>query len=331
MDYERLKNVLMQLSENSIQYTLDMLSTLVDDNLSEKSLLVRKSRFSNGDSNKYSSNWRSVGFVAKYDVEEDTVTFYKEGTEGAPKLKKKKDPNAFVLNRNLPKDIELDAKGHVKITHQNWEKINQKIYNSDAYRYVGAFAPFLFEATKPSKPQNIELKQIISRLVIIDEIDSVNIGKPTGLIECIAKDILETGLEELIANKKPISNDIFKKIARRQRINPKKKGKKTYDYFSAVTKYISRSAQFIYGNPSGYPIYDSVLEKHLHFYIPGIDHKQIGKLKNACDYQGYCKLVNDYLESINKKNKKNQQINNVMFDQIVWYSYKTPNAPKKLK
>ena len=170
----------------------------------------------------------------------------------------------------------------------------------------------------------MSIKILFARLIIINQIDGTNLTTSFGADAFfrIAKSIYENDFEILIANKQSIPNENFQKVAIRTSINdPEKKLK----LFSVVTKYIARTAHYVYENDNNYPIYDSVLGSHLNYYFP-ID---ISKTRKECDYVSYCTLINEYLKSINENLPADQKISNMDFDLIVWFSYNPANAPRK--
>ena len=223
----------------------------------------------------------------------------------------------------MPRGIEKDERGVVLIKKSNVEKIRSTLSSHESYRYTSA-VDFIFKATKPLAPESITLEQIIARLIIINQIDGTNLTTSFGADAFfrIASSIYDNGFEALIANKQAIPNDNFQNVAIRTSVHSDEKKLKL---FSVVTKYIARTAHYIYNNDNDYPIYDSVLGSNLKYYLS----KDVSIIRKDCDYKAYCDSINGYLASINKELPANQKISNMDFDLIVWFSYKPANAPRK--
>ena len=179
--------------------------------------------------------------------------------------------------------------------------------------------------------QEPTLANVIARLVCIDNIDGTQLS--TSSVEygyqAFAESIIEAGLEELIRNGRPISKALFQSIAVRESNNPAINKKKRF--FSAITKYISRTAYYCYNIENGYPIYDDVLCNHLYLYIPELTPDYVSEIKEACDYRTYCDKINDYLRARNANPDNGEPITNLEFDQIIWFSYKHANADPRFK
>lgn len=314
--YNELKNALLRDGRDIQNYTFEDIADIIGEPISPV-YIVRKT-FKHSASS-FQRNANEVGFtLVDVDYTGGELTFQRTSTivpaHAIP---------VITYNADLPASVTKDARGAVEITKTNWLRINPAIYSSPAYRYVSLFAPDEFMGTRPTTPADITLGQIITRLVIINQIDSVSLSKDIGSFEMLARSIQAEGIEDEISKGAPISNEKFRRITRRASVIPGRNGK---NYFSAITKYISRSAQFIYDIKKGYPIFDGVLQEHLSLYIPTMDAET---LKNDCDYEGYCAAINNYLETLNATLNENDQIDNIMFDQIVWYSYKsTSKSPK---
>ena len=239
---------------------------------------------------------------------------------------RKKTKKKPTINIDLPSEVTITA-GIVDITHDNAVLIRDKILSHPAYAYT-RFVRKAFLSTKPGPKRPLTVEDIIHRLVIINQIDGINLdtNPGTGGFDALAASIFSERIEDKIAKGEPIDDATFKSIAIRRSVKPD--GKST-GLFSAVTKYIARTAQFVYGIVDGYPIFDSVLGEHLSLYIQNVDFEAIRK---SCDYGNYCSIINKYLsKTINVGVKKSDPnyITNLDFDRIVWFSYKTPNAAKK--
>ena len=238
----------------------------------------------------------------------------------------KKSKEAPTINPDLPMGVTI-TNGIIDITHENAVLIREKILHHPAYAYT-RFVEKAFLSTKPKKPKKLTVEDAIHRLVIINQIDGINLDLSfgTGCFDAIAKSIIDTNLESIIANPKhpEITNDVFRSIAIRHGsdCNPGDEVK----LFSGITKYIARTAQYVYGFVDGFPIYDSVLGDTLELYIPGIN---IGRLLESCDYETYRRTINSFLSEINKTSKKH--VSNIDFDQIVWFSYKKKNSPQRFE
>ena len=315
LNYDALREKLLEVGSEPQIYSFAQIGEIIGGDI--PSDYIDRKTFKRKSTSRFQQYAIKAGFeITEVDYSGQTLTFLKS-TSVARTL------SAIHYNRDLPSTVTKDSRGAVEITKSNWDAINRKINSSQSYRYVSLFAPDEFLKTKPSTPADITLGQIITRLVIINQIDSVQLSKDIGSIEMLARSILVAGIEDEISKGLPISNTKFKSIAKRASVTPGGKGK---CYFSAVTKYISRSAQCVYGIKVGYPIFDGVLEKHLPLYIPNI---QADSLKKRCDYEGYCSAINGYLATLNSSLPPSDRIDNIMFDQIVWYSYKeTSKSPK---
>ena len=232
------------------------------------------------------------------------------------------------INTDLPEDVTRDENSVVDITADNAIKVKNAVNNHLAYSYTVPTVRKVFETTRHASPDNLLEFEIILRLMIIDQIDGTNLqnGFGTGCFLLMARSIQEANLERLIANGNPIPNRVFESIAKRVSVTD---SSKTSIFFSVVSKYIARTAQYVYGIEYGYPIYDEVLRNHLHLYIPSLTPTRISSLKNNCDYETYCNEINDYITNLNDGKQSNELVTNLMFDQIVWFSYKAKNADQK--
>lgn len=235
--------------------------------------------------------------------------------------------NGIKLNEDLPEGITFNEDDSVKITYQNGELIQNAILNHPAYSYTRTAVPFAFLKTKPLTPNQITLDEIITRLIIIDQIDGTNLssGFGSGSYLAIAKSIFDSNIEQMIAENRPIDNVTFRSIALRRSII----GDKIGTFFSVISKYISRTAFYVYEIEYGYPIYDSVLGDYLYLYIDELSKNNIKRIKKICDYEAYCLAINNYLNNLNSNLPENEKINNLVFDKIIWFSYKKANAKQK--
>jgi len=237
--------------------------------------------------------------------------------------KKRSKALSFVLNPDLPPSVTKDSRGVVEITKSNAVAITSKILAHPAYKYT-RFVRDAFLSTKPTPKRPLTLEDIIHRLVIINQIDGINVDNSFGVgcFDALANSIMSAGIEKLIAAGSPIPNSIFRPIAMRKSIS----GGEGPNLFSPITKYIARTAEFVYGLVDGYPIYDGVLGKNLPLYITGFDAEACRK---NCDYDNYCKVINGYLRALNGALPSGAHISNVEFDKIVWFSYKDQNKPQR--
>lgn len=233
-------------------------------------------------------------------------------TKNKPKnnVSKKKE---IELNEDLPKEVTRKNK-IVDITQNNAKIIHDFVANHPSYSYTVAIED-AYKNTKPANPNEINKNAVITRLIIINQIDGVSLNQNfgSGAFSMLAESIVNAKIEEKIANKEVIPNNLFKKIARWNTID----GEKSLTFFSAISKYIARTAHYCYNNDDGYPIYDKVLKKHLHLYIDGLIESKVKAIVDECDYEKYCKVINDYLTNINKRLPEDKKISNLMFDQIV--------------
>ena len=333
LNYDALRVKLLEVGNEPQVYSFVVIEEIIGGSIPND--YFNRKTFKQKSISRFQQYAMKAGFeITDVDYDGGTLTFLKSTSIAQARERTRthrartSDPRMPVIrhNQDLPSDVTKDAQGAVQITKSNWDKINRKIYSSQAYNYVGLFAPDEFAKTRPLTPNAITLGQIITRLVIVNQIDSIQLSKDIGSIGMLARSILEEGIEDEISRGLPISNDKFRSIAVRQNLTP---GKEPKRYFSAITKYISRSAQNVYGIKRGYPIFDGVLEEFLPLYIPNTSIDYFKELKNTCDYEAYCVAINNYLATINAPLPNNQKIDNIMFDQIVWYSYKaTSKSPK---
>lgn len=249
-------------------------------------------------------------------------------TSKAPQ-KKAKVRTTLNYNPDLPKEIIKNTEGIIVDNKANAACIRKTVTTHEHYAYTG-FIKDVFLCTVPPEGKQPSVNDIIARLVCIDTIDGTNLSKGSVRygFKAFAESIFNANLEDLIRNNKPISNELFVPIAKRISIANENKSKK---FFSAITKYIARTAYYCYDIENGYPIYDEVLRKHLHLYIKGFSPSAISALKKKCDYEHYCGKINSYLEERNKSADKKDQLTNIEFDQIIWFSYKAQNAKPKYK
>lgn len=244
---------------------------------------------------------------------------------------KSTQPLALKYNEDLPENVLKDENGVVIINRQNANLIKHEIENHVHYSYV-SFVKKVFENTKPANNKQPSIDDVVTRLVVIDNIDGTNLSRNfgSGGYRALAKSIIDAKLENLIRNKQPITNKIFQKIALRKAIV---QGEKPLKLFSVVSKYISRTAIYVYKNIDCYPIFDNVLKDNLFRYIPSMTPELVSTYKETLDYESYRKGINDYLATLNQglRQSDSKYINNSEFDQIVWFSYKAANAKPKFK
>lgn len=234
------------------------------------------------------------------------------------------------FNKDLPiEEIEFDENNVVKINRHNAEKIKEVVREHHRYKYT-SFVNRAFTSTVHENPEDLTLDDVVLRLVCIDNIDGTNLSKSSvkETYAAFAQSILEAGLEQKIKDGMQIDDGTFKAIAKRSAIT----GTKNKCFFSAITKYIARTAFYCYGISDGYPIYDDVLRNHLYLYISDFTPSVISSLKNNCKYKEYCEKINGFLTQLNSRlPEESEPITNLEFDQIVWFSYKTANAEPKYK
>ncbi len=266
------------------------------------------------------------GLILK--TEEDIyIANYEDTSQQVVSIEETLNSRGIRLNEDLPEGITFNENGSVKITYQNGELIQNAILNHPAYSYTRTAVPFAFLKTKPLTPNQITIEEIITRLIIIDQIDGTNLssGFGSGSYLAIAQSIIDSNLEQMIAENRPIDNATFRSIALRRSII----GDKTGTFFSVISKYISRTAFYVYEIEYGYPIYDSVLGDYLYLYIDELSKNNIKRIKKTCDYEAYCLAINNYLNNLNSNLPENEKINNLVFDRIIWFSYKKANAKQK--
>ena len=315
--YKNLTQALLSSNQEVVKYTFEEIETIIEGSIPNTYIKARRiSR-----SSRIGKYAEQAGYwIAFVDYLNRIITFMR-GEEIVI-------PEAIEYNSDLPSSI-TKTNGVVDITASNARIINETVGNHLAYSHTyGAFSK-LFRETRPANPEQIDKDTIVLRLILIDEMDGTNLrtGFGTGSFSIIADSILENHIEELIAVGKPIPDRIFRAIALRQSTkddNPK-------SFFSVISKYIARTAQYAYGILNGYPIYDGVLSEHLYLYIPYLSKERIKVIAKECFYQEYCQKINKYLELINRgiETTSRNYVTNIMFDQIVWFSYKDANAEQK--
>ena len=281
--------------------------------------------------------FRNGYFVPTSEIDKDSRSFkihvmrigkeYKKPAKSSASSSSGKN-GKFNSDLDLSK-IELNKNGYVKITKKNAIEIKKMVENHIHYSYV-RFIKKVLKNTKPSSNRQPEVEDVITRLVVIDNIDGTNLSRNFGAggYELVAKSIVEQKLEDYIRTKQVIPNKVFRAIAQRKLFNSEKDGVKL---FSVISKYISRTSQYVYDNNVGYPIYDEVLRNYLHIYIPEMTPDLVKKYKDDLDYESYVKGINNFLKkkNENKKESDKEYITNSDFDQIVWFSYKEANAGQK--
>lgn len=242
----------------------------------------------------------------------------------------------FYLNdelKKIPEEIEykeLDGdpqRKYPSLTANNIKAVHNYVVKNSSYASSQSddFVRKYFEAHKGS----VSLSEVITRIILIDTVDSTNLKsllRKNYYID-IAKRIVENKLEEKIVEGKSIGES-FKKVACVPIPKDKVKNKEEYNLFVFLSKYITRTREYSYGNNTCYSIMDGVVKDYLpvyeqHFRVIGNDDladrlttKSVNELHNSFNYDGYCSLLGDIIESIG------DGINRTMLDHFLWFSFK---------
>ena len=87
MRYIQLTNFLSQMTDDSVTFTLDELNVLLAGTLPNCARNHPHANFANSTGNSYSSAWMSLGFKAKYNKFNNSVTFYRADIETPPVIR----------------------------------------------------------------------------------------------------------------------------------------------------------------------------------------------------------------------------------------------------
>jgi hypothetical protein len=215
---------------------------------------------------------------------------------------------------NNIKGLTKDENGIPELTRENIKAVHNYVIKESSYSDSSGdnFVQNYFEGNK-----NIDLSTIITRIILIDTVDSTNLKRLLGkdYYKILAKDILEYKLEDKISKGENIG-DLFEKIAHRK---VKRSGKETdMNLFIFLSKYITRVNQYCYER-NDYSILDNVVKDNISYYKKDA---KIDSYRNKYDYDGYCdyrsKIINDI-----------QGITRIELDHFIWFTFKKMSVGDK--
>lgn len=213
--------------------------------------------------------------------------------------------------------------GCPSFTTDNIERVHNYVIKNSSYA-IDKSDDFVAKYFKEHKG-DVSLSTVITKIILIDATDSTNLKQLLGgnFYIDIAKRIIDSKIEDLIANGSPVG-DKFKYIAAAP-TNKSKSG--YYNLFIFVSKYITRVNQYSYGR-NDYSILDEVVRENLRLYSD-VTKEDIVKMRNEYNYDEYCRVFSRMLEKLDKNNNNNKKVNRVMIDHFIWFSHKKPTAENK--
>ena len=222
---------------------------------------------------------------------------------------------AIYINSELNKikGISFDTDGIPEFTTENIKLVDEYVRNKSSYSAASG-DDFVRKYFSEHLEDPLELSTIITRIILIDTIDSTNLKQQLGkdYYKLMAQRILDSDIESLIKSGEKIG-DKFKEIAQ---WSPKSNYKKPdMNLFIFVSKYITRVNSFCYGR-NDYSIMDNVVKDNLPlFKRVGIDIPSMDEIRSEYRYDEFCAVVKSILNQF-------PGITREMLDHFIWFSFK---------
>ena len=195
-----------------------------------------------------------------------------------------------------------------------WRKIHIKearkglVRNTKSQAYVIIYA--LSQSTRSYWCLKLEHRnqKIALKIALIDTTNSTNINKYKEKISLYDLALNIKSIENFDTRVKNGDLSLVSELAfKNQKIN----------LFSFATKYCCYHNVCAYDNDD-YFIFDNILKKHLHLYIPTATKNKLENLRSHRDYETYHKLLSDYL----LENNINCEFKRRKFDHFVWNQFR---------
>ncbi len=227
----------------------------------------------------------------------------------------------FTLSDEVCRLLNIGRKQIPELSEENIKKVDDYVKNDSSY------APSLsdnFAKKYFSENRNDDLSTIVTRVIIIDTIDSTNLKRLLGkdYFVTMAKRIKEANLEETIAKGGKIGKK-FEQIARVP-VNKNRSKSGYINLFIFLSKYISRTNEWCYGR-NDYSIMDNVVKDFLPLYNTpsrGISAKVLESFRSNYDYDGYCDAIGKVLLEF-------PNVTREMLDHFIWFTFKKSAANDK--
>ena len=144
--YQNLYDRLKAITENKITFSLEALNNLVDGQLPNSAKVHPTAFFANSEGNSYSHSWMDAGFVARYDKENESVSFFRAESEEFKSRKKKiSEPEEHyetLLVKNFSGSFNENGIGHevINLFEANNNKKDFYIFYVPPYGSIGSFS-----------------------------------------------------------------------------------------------------------------------------------------------------------------------------------------------
>lgn len=190
------------------------------------------------------------------------------------------------------------------LTIENIEEQHKKVLKSVNYGKEYLLINDIIKST----PLNNDIQQIALKIALIDTTNSTNINKYKEKISLYDLALNIKSIENFDTRVKNGDLSLVSELAfKNQKIN----------LFSFATKYCCYHNVCAYDNDD-YFIFDNILKKHLHLYIPTATKNKLENLRSHRDYETYHKLLSDYL----LENNINCEFKRRKFDHFVWNQFR---------
>ena len=190
------------------------------------------------------------------------------------------------------------------LTIENIEEQHEKVLKSINYGKEYLLINDIIKST----PLNNDIQQIALKIALIDTTNSTNINKYKEKISLYDLALNIKSIENFDTRVKNGDLSLVSELAfKNQKIN----------LFSFATKYCCYHNVCAYDNDD-YFIFDNILKKYLHLYIPTATKNKLEKLRSHRDYETYHKLLSDYL----LENNINCEFKRRKFDHFVWNQFR---------
>ena len=189
--YQNLYDRLKAITENKITFSLEALNNLVDGQLPNSAKVHPTAFFANSEGNSYSHSWMDAGFVARYDKENESVSFFRAESEEFKSRKKKiSEPEEHyetLLVKNFSGSFNENGIGHEVINlfaaNNNKKKfyifyvppygsigsLSEDFIKTNAYRNIKKI--FVFDSTTITSI--LKLKAVILDPIPVDSVEEM--------------------------------------------------------------------------------------------------------------------------------------------------------------
>ncbi len=242
-------------------------------------------------------------------------------------MKRKVHLNAELKNIEGIEYAKLNGEGENKyypaLTRENVIRVHKYVTENSSYsnRLSDDFVAKYFREHKDQS-----LASIITKIILIDTVDSTNLKRLLGknyYIE-LAERIQKSNIESLIKEGKPIGEK-FKEIASFPPPANRKFKKDDFNFFIFLSKYITRTNQYSYGR-NDYSIMDSVVREYLPLYASNqykVSSNDLSQMRNNYLYDDYCQELGKIVNALGN------DVDRVMLDHFIWFSFKEEAAGDK--